>query len=159
MLLIIGKEYCKIDSNGRFKFPVALKRQLDTDDGRFVVRRGLYANCLELWTYESFKAEVEGLQKRLNPYNREDVEMFRKLNESSIVELDSSDRMLIPAEHKGVLQNSKEIVLQSMGRFIEIWDYDQYQEMNTRTADMMDKVDARLGRGTSIDAQDDNRIS
>ena len=159
MLLIIGKEYCKIDSNGRFKFPVALKRQLDTDDGRFVVRRGLYTNCLELWTYESFKAEVEGLQKRLNPYNREDMEMFRKLNESSIVELDSNDRMLIPAEHKGVLQNSKEIVLQSMGRFIEIWDYDQYQEMNTRTADMMDKVNARLGQGATIEAHDGKDIS
>lgn len=159
MLLILGKEYCKIDSNGRFKFPVALKRQLETDDGRFVIRQSLYAKCLELWTYESFRAEVEGLQKMLNPYNKEDREMLRKLTEGNIVELDSNDRMLIPTEQKSVLQRSKEIVLQSTGKFIEIWDYDQYQEMNAQTADMSERVDARLGNGSTIEAHDGKDIS
>ena len=28
MSLILGKEYCRIDNNGRFKFPIALKRPL-----------------------------------------------------------------------------------------------------------------------------------
>ena len=159
MLLILGKEYCKIDSNGRFKFPVALKRQLETDDGRFVIRQSLYAKCLELWTYESFRAEVEGLQKMLNPYNKEDREMLRKLTEGNIVELDSNDRMLIPTEQKSVLHKSKEIVLQSTGKFIEIWDYDQYQEMNAQTADMSERVDARLGNGSTIEAHDGKDIS
>ena len=159
MLLILGKEYCKIDSNGRFKFPVALKRQLETDDGRFVIRHSLYAKCLELWTYESFRAEVEGLQKMLSPYNKEDREMLRKLTEGNIVELDSNDRMLIPTEQKSVLQKSKEIVLQSTGKFIEIWDYDQYQEMNAQTADMSERVDARLGNGSTIEAHDGKDIS
>ena len=159
MLLILGKEYCKIDSNGRFKFPVALKRQLETDDGRFVIRQSLYAECLELWTYDSFRAEVEGLQKMLNPYNKEDREMLRKLTEGNIVELDSNDRMLIPTEQKRVVAKSKEIVLQSTGKFIEIWDYEQYQEMNATTADMSTRVDKRLGKGQTTEAQDGNTIS
>ena len=159
MLLILGKEYCKIDSNGRFKFPVALKRQLETDDGRFVIRQSLYAECLELWTYDSFRAEVEGLQKMLNPYNKEDREMLRKLTEGNIVELDSNDRMLIPTEQKRVVAKSKEIVLQSTGKFIEIWDYEQYQEMNATTADMSTRVDKRLGKGQTTDAQDGNTVS
>lgn len=145
MLLILGKEYCKIDSNGRFKFPVALKRQLETEDGRFVIRQSLYAECLELWTYESFRVEVEELQKMLNPYNREDREMLRKLTEGNIVELDSNDRLLIPTEQKSVVADSKEIVLQSTGKFIEIWDYAKYQKMNALTASMSERVDARLG--------------
>ncbi len=159
MLLILGKEYCKIDSNGRFKFPVALKRQLETDDGRFVIRQSLYAECLELWTYDSFRAEVERLQKMLNPYNKEDREMLRKLTEGNIVELDTNDRMLIPTEQKRVVAKSKEIVLQSTGKFIEIWDYDQYQEMNAKTADMSSRVDARLGKGLTIEAQDGETVS
>lgn len=159
MLLILGKEYCKIDSNGRFKFPVALKRQLETDDGRFVIRQSLYAECLELWTYDSFRAEVEGLQKMLNPYNKEDREMLRKLTEGNIVELDSNDRMLIPTEQKRVVAKSKEIVLQSTGKFIEIWDYEQYQEMNATTADMSTRVDKRLGKGQTTEAQDGNTVS
>ena len=111
MLLILGKEYCKIDSNGRFKFPIALKRQLETEDGRFVIKRSLYAKCLELWTYESFRVEVEELQQKLNPYNKADREMLRKLTEGNIVELDSNDRLLIPGEQKEVIANSKDIVI------------------------------------------------
>ena len=78
MALILGKEYCKVDSNGRFKFPIALKRQLESEDGRFVIRQSIYAECLELWTYASFREEVEKLQERLNPYRREDRELLRK---------------------------------------------------------------------------------
>lgn len=159
MLLILGKEYCKIDSNGRFKFPVALKRQLETDDGRFVIRQSIFAECLELWTYDSFRAEVEGLQKMLNPYNKEDYELLSKLTNGNIVELDSNDRMLIPTEQKRVVAKSKEIVLQSTGKFIEIWDYDLYQEMNNQKADIAARVDARLGKGQTIEAQDGNAVS
>ena len=71
MSLILGKEYCKIDANGRFKFPVALKRQLQTeDDGRFIIRQSDYFECLELWTYASFYAEIERIKKTLNIYPR-----------------------------------------------------------------------------------------
>ena len=67
MALILGTEYCKVDSNGRFKFPIALKRQLETEDCRFVIRRGFTSEYLELWTYASFQEEVEVLRKTLRP--------------------------------------------------------------------------------------------
>ena len=53
-----------------------------------------------------------------------------------------------------MLQKSKEIVLQSTGKFIEIWDRDLYQEMNAQTANMSDRVDARLGNRTLVEAHD-----
>ena len=115
MALILGKEYCKVDSNGRFKFPIALKRQLESEDGRFVIRQSIYAECLELWTYASFREEVEKLQERLNPYRREDRELLRKLTEGNIIELDSNDRLLVPPEQKSLIAKSKEVVLQSTG--------------------------------------------
>lgn len=132
MSLILGKEYCKIDSNGRFKFPVALKKQLQPeDDGRFVIRQSIYSECLELWTYASFYAMVEKLQKKLNLYNPEDRMLLRKLTDGNIIELDTNDRLLIPAEQKSKLSNTKDIVLSSLGgNFIEIWDYDKYNQMN-----------------------------
>ena len=93
MSLILGKEYCKIDNNGRFKFPIALKRQLpSSEDGRFVIRQSIYAECLELWTYASFQEEVEFLQKNLNPYNIEDRKLLRKLTDGNIIEFDTNDR-------------------------------------------------------------------
>ena len=72
MSLLLGIEYCKLDTNGRFKFPIALKRQLESSDCRFVIRPSIYAECLELWPYDCFEAEIAQLQKELNPYAIED---------------------------------------------------------------------------------------
>ncbi|MCR4659372.1 MAG: hypothetical protein K5650_03650 [Bacteroidales bacterium] len=148
MALIIGKEYCKVDPNGRFKFPIALKRQLEDTDDRFVIRQSVYAQCLELWTYSSFHAEVENLQKRLNPYNADHRRVLRKLTEGNIIELDSSDRLLIPSEQKGVIGKAKQIVLQSTGKYIEIWDYDTYQTMNANGGDFAALAAECLGSAT-----------
>ncbi|MBP5677615.1 MAG: hypothetical protein J6W88_03865 [Bacteroidales bacterium] len=151
MALILGKEYCKIDSNGRFKFPIALKRQLETDDGRFVIRQSVYAECLELWTYASFREEVEKLQERLNPYRREDRELLRKLTEGNIIELDSNDRLLVPAEQKGLIASAKEVVLQSTGKFIELWDRKAYDKMNNAGGDFAQRAEELLGQTTAVE--------
>lgn len=137
MSLILGKEYCKIDSNGRFKFPVALKKQLQSeDDGRFFIRQSIYAECLELWTYASFYAEVERLKKNLNPYKPEDRVLLRKLTNGNIIELDTNDRLLIPTEQKSRIGDTKDIVLISLGgNFIEIWDYNKYNQMESTYSD------------------------
>ena len=146
MALILGKEYCKVDTNGRIKFPIALKRQLETDDGRFVIRQSVYAECLELWTYASFREEVERLQERLNPYRREDRELLRKLTEGNIVELDSNDRLLVPAEQKALIAHAKEVVLQSTGKFRELWDRKAYDRMNNQGGDFAARAEELLGR-------------
>ena len=145
MTLILGTEYCKVDSNGRFKFPIALKRQLETEDCRFVVRRGFTSECLELWTYASFQEEVEVLQKMLKPYNIHDRQIMRQLTHANIVEMDSNDRLLLPPEQKSVIGDAKEIVLQSTGKCIEIWERTAYDKMNNEITDFASVVDKRLG--------------
>ena len=154
MALILGKEYCKVDSNGRFKFPIALESQLETEDGRFVIRQSVYAECLELWTYASFREEVEKLQERLNPYRREDRDLLRKLTEGNIIELDSNDRLLIPAEQKATVAKAKELVLQSTGKFIELWDRQAYDKMNQTGGDYAQRAEQLLG---SMSVDDDSK--
>ena len=108
MSLIIGIENCKVDTNGRFKFPNALKKQLETEDVRFVVRKSDYAQCLELWFYISFIFEVEKLRLQLNPYSKDDLKLLRRLTAGNIVEMDSNDRLLLPPEQK--LRDRKSVV-------------------------------------------------
>ncbi len=145
MSLILGTEYCKIDSNGRFKFPIAFKKQLETSDSRFVIRQGFTAECLELWTYDSFQIEVQMLSKKLNDFNIRDRQIMRQLTRANIVELDSNDRLMVPPERKSVLGEAKEIVLQSTGKCIEIWERSAYDKMNDEIADLASIVDQRLG--------------
>ena len=127
-----------------------MKRQLpSSEDGRFVIRQSIYAECLELWTYASFQEEVEFLQKNLNPYNIEDRKLLRKLTDGNIIELDTNDRLLIPAEQKSYIKNAKDIVLTATGNFIEIWDYEKYTRMNGEETDYANLVNNRLGVKTN----------
>lgn len=146
MSLLIGIENCKLDSNGRFKLPIAIKKQLEGDDCRFVIRPSIYADCLELWTYASFEAEIARLQKELNPYSIEDRKMLRVLSAGNIVEMDTSDRLVIPGEQRVRLKASKDLVLLSTGKFMEIWDETTYSQQNKEVSGYAQKVDERLGR-------------
>ncbi len=146
MTLVLGTEYCKIDSNGRFKLPIALKRQMETEDCRYVIRRGFTSECLELWTFASFQEEMEVLRKELNPYNIEDVQLLRRLSRLNTVDMDSNDRLLIPPEQKSLIGNTKEIVLQGTGKCIEIWERAAWDKMNDDASDFASKVNERLGK-------------
>jgi len=146
MSLILGTEYCKVDSNGRFKFPIAFKKQLETEESRFYVRRGITPEYLELWTNEDFKNVAEKLSRNLNEFNTRDRGLKRRLLQAHQVELDNSDRMLIPGELLKMLGDTKEIVLQGTGDYIEIWNRSVYNEMmNDENYDLESEVNERLG--------------
>ena len=149
MSLIIGIEYCKLDSNGRFKLLIAIKKQLEGEDCRFVIRPSIYAECLELWTYASFEAEIAHLQKELNPYSIEDRKMLRILSAGNIVEIDTNDRLVIPNEQRQRIKTSKDLVIVSTGKYMEIWDQDTYKRANEEVTDYAAKVDERLGRSAN----------
>lgn len=110
-----------------------------------MIRQGFTAECLELWTYESFQIEVELLSKKLNAFSIRDQQIMRQMTRANIVELDSNDRLMVPPERKSVLGDAKEIVLQSTGKCIEIWERSAYDKMNDAIVDFASIVDQRLG--------------
>ena len=147
MSLILGTEYCKIDSNGRFKFPIAFKKQLGSNDCTFVIRQKFTGECLELWTESSFQEEMNELKKELNPRNTDDIRIMRQVTRVNVVPLDSNDRMLIPPERKSTIGDAKEIVLQANGSFIEIWERSAYDKMNEEEMkDLVSIVNKRFAR-------------
>ncbi len=146
MLLILGTENCRLDTTGRFKLPIALKRQLQSDDNRFVIRPSIFAPCLELWTYASFEKEIEKLTSQLNPYSIEDRKLLRKMTAGNIIEMDGNDRLVIPLEQKARLGDTKDIVLQSIGGCIEIWDSEAYRALDGDEKSFADMANERLGR-------------
>lgn len=131
MLALIGKEYCTVDSNGRFKFPSALKKQLfSMIDNGFVMRSSIYGPYLELYPMAEWDIAIEKIKKKLNPYNPKDLILIRKLAEGNKVELDQNDRVLIPSDLKKTSGILKNIVLISRINIIEIWDVEKYNEVN-----------------------------
>ena len=128
MATIIGKEYCTVDSNGRFKFPVALKKQLiaELEEG-FVIRESIFDHCLELYTLIEWEKVLEKV-KKLNPHNIIHRPLIRKYSETNKVFLDNSERLMIPSELKKAKNIEKDIVLLPVLDCIEIWDAEKFDE-------------------------------
>jgi len=147
MLKVIGKDYCTVDSNGRFKFPSSLKKQLiSVIDSGFVMRESIYGDYLELYPMDVWEDEIEKIRKRLNPYNPKDIILIRKLSEGNKVELDNNDRLLIPGDQKKAKSISKDIILVSRINIFEIWDVEKYNEVNNSTMDYVAYANERIGQ-------------
>jgi MraZ protein len=151
MSLIVGVEYCKIDGSGRFKLPIALKKQLNsTEDNRFVIRNSIYNPCLELFTYASFQSEVKELQEKLNPYDPKAKRLYRKFTQANIIELDSFDRILIPSQQRQDVNIEKEIVVVASGKFMEVWDATTYKNIDKDNFDYEQAAMDLLGEGNKV---------
>ena len=129
MSLLVGVEYCKTDAQGRFKMPAAIKKQLDiASDNRYFIRKSIYNDCLEIFTYGSFQQEVSFLTKNLNLYDPDSKKLYRRFIEGNMLEMDSFDRLLIPDMMRKSTNITKEIVIIGSGNFLEIWDAETYKK-------------------------------
>ena len=144
---------CKIDDKGRLKLPSSLIKLLQSsDDKNFVVKRSVFQNCLEVYPMQPW----EKLMKKINGLNR-----FVKKNADFIrmftagvknVELDSSERILIPKDLKQYANLNKEIVIAGAGELFEIWDKESYEKVISAnkedfgqlTEDVMGEIDFEL---------------
>lgn len=121
---------CKIDDKGRLKLPSSLIKLLQTsEDKNFVVKRSVFQNCLEVYPMKPW----EKLMKKINSLNR-----FVKKNADFIrmftagvknIELDASERILIPKDLKLFANLSKDVVISGAGELFEIWDKDTYEKV------------------------------
>jgi DNA-binding transcriptional regulator/RsmH inhibitor MraZ len=67
------------------------------------------------------------------------------LTQANIVELDSSDRILIPIEQRTMANIDKDIVLLASGKFIEVWDAHTYNSLNQDDFDYISSAEELLG--------------
>ena len=131
MSLLVGVEYCKTDAQGRFKMPAAIKKQLDiASDNRFFIRKSIYNDCLEIFTYANFQQEVSFLNGNLNLYDPDSKKLYRRFIEGNMLEMDSFDRLLIPDAMRTAAHLTKDIVIIGSGNFLEIWDNQTYKKVS-----------------------------
>jgi MraZ protein len=124
---IVGTYECKLDPKGRVKLPVALKKQLQ-GVGVFVVKRSVFQPCLEVYTKEEWSLLMQKVNK-LNRFKKKNNDFIRRFTAGvKVVEIDATDRMLIPKDLLGIASLDKEVVLSSAINLIEIWDKSLYEQ-------------------------------
>ena len=136
MLNLIGTYECKADVKGRVMMPAALKKQLTPVMAEgFVVKRGLFQPCLEMYPMKEWDALMKRIG-RLNRFDRKIDAFIRKFTAGvKVVELDATGRLLIPKDLLSFAGINKELVISSAINIVEIWDKDKYEQAIDGDAD------------------------
>ena len=126
---LIGQCECKLDGKGRLMFPATFKEQMGASfDEGFVLRPGLHANCVELFTMSDWRQTQERFQ-RLDVFKKKNVDVIRiYIAGARLVKPDSNGRLLIPKEliKKGGFV--KDVTIISLTANLEIWDSNAFNE-------------------------------
>jgi len=147
----IGEFPSTLDAKGRFLLPASLQKQIPSrEQKRFVVHRGIEKH-LVLYTKKEWEKISEDTNK-LNIYIKKNREFIRQFNRGATeLELDGTNRLLLP---KGLMEYAgveKDIVLFAYGSRIEIWAEKAYAKMlkedKTDLATLAEEVMGRKNDG------------
>ena len=130
----------------------AFKKQLSSvlQDG-FVVKRGVFQQCLELYPMKEWDLMMEKINK-LNRFVKKNNDFIRRFTAGvKVVELDASGRVLIPKDLCDFAGIQKQVVMASSVNIIEIWDKDKYEKaIDAAAVDFADLAEEVMGN-TEVD--------
>ena len=117
MITFIGEYSGKIDDKGRVVFPSPFKSLMPSEgDQRFVIKKDIFEDCLEMYTFEEWERQSEEVKSKLNFFNRAIVEPDAKLG-----------RISIPKELLESIGVTKEVVFSGNDYKIEIWAKERFE--------------------------------
>ncbi|MEO5685001.1 MAG: division/cell wall cluster transcriptional repressor MraZ [Chitinophagaceae bacterium] len=128
MIHFLGEYEVTLDAKGRFLLPAKLLSQLpEREATNFVINRG-FDDCLNLYPMQNWmvvSSEIEDL-----PDHDDDNRKLKKYFNYGVAtaELDSANRILLPAPLKDYAGLSKDIVLSCSKKRIEIWDKSKFHQ-------------------------------
>ena len=131
MIKFIGEYTAKIDDKGRVVFPSSLKSMLlSENDHRFVIKKDLFFNCLEMYTYQEWIRESEEVKSRLNFFKKEHALFWREfMRDRALVEPDEKfGRISIPKRLLEQIGVNKEVLFAGNDHKIEIWAKENYKQ-------------------------------
>jgi MraZ protein len=130
MSYLVGHYNCKVDAKGRVLVPSEFKEQLgDQVEEGFVLRPGLHAHCLELYTKQDWNEVQDQLRAKFSQFNKKQEAAMRRYDAGSrFVKLDASGRLLITKDLIEKASLTKDIVITSVTTKMEIWDKDLYEQ-------------------------------
>lgn len=130
MITFIGEYGAKLDDKGRMVFPSAFKSLMPADgDLRFVVRKDIFEDCLEMYTFEEWQRQSEEVKSKLDLFNKEHAVFWREyMRDRAVVEPDGKiGRITIPRKLLETIGATKEVVFSGNDYKIEIWAKERFE--------------------------------
>lgn len=125
----IGEYSAKIDDKGRIILPSAFKSLLPADDMRFVVRKDIFDDCLEMLTFSEWEKRSEQIKSRLNFLKKEHAAFWREfMRGNTVVTPDNKlGRISIPRKLLDAIGAEKEVIFAGNDHKIELWAREKYE--------------------------------
>ncbi len=131
MTKFIGEYTVKIDDKGRLVLPSAFKNAVPAgEELKFVVKKNIFTDCLEMYTFAEWERQSEDVKSRLNFFNQKHSLFWREyMRNRAVVEPDSKiGRISIPRKMLETIGANKEVVFAGNDFKIEIWAKERYEE-------------------------------
>ena len=119
-----------MDDKGRMVFPSAFKSLMPSEgDLRFVVRKDIFEECLEMYTFDEWQRQSEEVKSKLDFFNKEHAIFWREyMRNRAIVEPDGKlGRISIQKKLLESIGVTKEVVFSGNDYKIEIWSKEKYE--------------------------------
>ena len=120
----MGTYRSKVDDKGRVVFPAPFKGAVPQGgDMRFVVKKSIYSDCLDMYAYEEWEQESERIRESLDFFNpRHEIFWREYMRDCTVVEPDPKlGRISIPGYLLNAIGVKKEVAFLGMNFKIEIW--------------------------------------
>ena len=130
MVTFVGKYPSKIDDKGRLVLPSPLKRMLpEGTEMKFVVKKDIFEDCLEMYTMEEWQRQSEETRSRLDNFNPDHAKFWRAyMRDRDIVEPDAKyGRITISKELLNSISVNKDVVFSGNDYKIEIWAKEKFE--------------------------------
>jgi Uncharacterized protein conserved in bacteria len=148
MAKFIGEYKVKIDDKGRIIFPAPFKSVFSENEQiKLVVKKDLYEDCLQMFTYSEWEKESESIKERLNFFNKKHAEFWREyMRDRVIVEPDGKlGRISIPKRLLSEIGIDKEVIFAGDDHLIEIWAKEKYESKKMSQSEFISLAQELLG--------------
>lgn len=171
MVKFIGEFEVKLDDKGRLIVPSAFKGVMSEDllkkkameaaaignkqsdfskddiELSFVVKKDLFTDCLEMYPYDEWVKESDGVKNKLNFFNKEHNIFWREyMKDRALVTADSKfGRIMIPKKILSSIGIKKDVVFAGNDHKIEIWAKEKYGKDRMSNSDFISLTEKILG--------------
>lgn len=119
-----GRHSAKIDDKGRMVIPSAIKSVVPEDQMQFVIRKDMYSNCLEMYTWQEWANMSQAVRSKLDlAFDEDHMRYWRTyMSDTVTVTPDAKlGRITIPRDLLDKAEIDKEVVFLGVDYKVEIW--------------------------------------
>ena len=119
-----GKHTAKIDDKGRLVIPSAIKCVVPADQMQFVIRKDMYSNCLEMYTWQEWANMSQAVRSKLDlAFDEDHIRYWRTYMSDTVTVVPDAKlrRITIPREILDKAGIGKEVVFLGVDYKVEIW--------------------------------------